>query len=561
MNLALLALLGLLAVPAHAAPAKGSGTTPSSASSKKSGTKKKSTTKSKKKGASSGEASTPVDTTPAAPPVSTPAPLPGTLVATTVFVSRFVPDAPEFRDLAEQVEGEIVRAVQGQPSWQLLRAREVPDLMDGKATVYLASCPAGDMVGCTQVVAARGGAAWGVTGRVVEGADSPRIEVTVLDVGTSLEVVTFGIDLPGELDASTIDSIVRVLAGAVAGEFAPRDARDRTPDDPVDVVVPLDKEMVALQLAQLSGDLAAISVESGNRKVKVPRLTVEDVAERASDEGGAPWERLGMTATTYLQYKNSGLTLVEWRKRAQGRAGQVLLRPYLGVMSGPYGGAYYGRFAYKDVGASLAVVDALSEQAVQSGTGGTVGGSVGYGLTPWLDVGAFAGVVTGGFTIDIDTSTVGQPDPASPIDTRTGTAWYAGPRVLASFRPTQGFHPVVGAGVSFVGAQGVSSKVEVPPQIVGFDGPLLVEAELLAGFEARMGERVDFYVHLPVYVHVAGDLRASERTGTEAVLTAYQPDVAGAIGGGLQAGLQFRIGGRAARATNRVEEIEDELGR
>jgi hypothetical protein len=207
------------------------------------------------------------------------------------------------------------------------------------------------------------------------------------------------------------------------------------------------------------------------------------------------------------------------------------------------------------------VVDALSEQAVQTGTGGTVGGSVGYGLTPWLDVGAFAGVVTGSFTVDIDQSTVGQPDAASPIDTRTGAAWYAGPRVMASFFPTRGFHPVVGGGVSFVGAQGVSSKVEVPPQIVGFDGPLLVQAELLAGFEARMGERVDFYVHLPVDIRVAGDLRASERTGTEAVLTAYQPDVAGAIGGGLQAGLQFRIGGRAARATNRVEEIEDELGR
>ncbi len=556
MNLALLALLGLLAVPAHAAPAKGSSGASPTSSPKKKSTKKKSSTSSKKTVPASGASTTPDTTTSEAAP-----PSPGTLVATTFFVSRFVPDAPELRDLAETVEAEIVRGVQAQPAWKLLRAREVPDLMDGKASVYLASCPAGDMVGCTQVVAARGGAVWAVTGRVLEGEGSPRVEVTLLDVDTAREVVTFGIDVPSELDASRIDGIVRVLAGAVAGEFNAKDVRDRSPDDPADAVVPIDKEMVALQLAQLSGDLAAISVESGNRKVKAPLLTAEDVADRARDEGGAPWERLGMTAGTYLQYKNSGLTLAEWRKRAQGHAGQVLLRPYLGVMSGPYGGAYYGRFAYKNVGSALVVVDALSEQAVQAGTGGTVGGSVGYGLTPWLDVGAAAGLVSGSFTVDIDQSTVGQPDAASPVDRRTGASWYAGPRVTASFLPTRGFHPVVGTGVSFVGAQGVSSVIEVPPQIVGFDGPLLVQAELLAGFEARMGERVDFYVHLPVHVHVAGDLRASERTGNEAVLTAYQPDVAGAIGGGLQAGLQFRLGGKAVRATNRVEEIEDELGR
>ncbi len=473
--------------------------------------------------------------------------------AVKVLVSRVAPSDAASREEATRLEGVLTDAVERADGLAVVRVDDTPAWPDYSARTYLQGCRTEDLAACALVVAQRGGARLAVSARVDVDGDAT-VEIEVVDVAEGRVVVAFETAVPEGQERLFAEGVAKVIRAAANGDF---EAQDLRPGDTRASQAEEEKTRdaaVAAQLAALSKDLGPAEIRP-TRKVERAALTSDELARRTGgDTGTAPWERLGMSSEAYLRYKNSGMSLPEWRMRAQGRAGQVLVRPWLGMMSGPFGGAYVGRFAYDS---QLQVVDSLSTQALQSATSGAVGVGAAWGLLPVLDIGVVAGVTTGTYSIDIDQQTVGAPNGVEPSYTRTGAAWVAGPRVAFAPLPTRNVRPVVGASVLAIGAQGVRSLITPPPELTSWEAPLLWSVEALAGVEARVGERVDLYAHLPVNLVVAGALRESTRTGTLTVVEDAPPAEASSVGGGLQLGIQVRFGGRAPVRTDRVEEAED----
>ena len=464
---------------------------------------------------------------------------------------------PESRAGARALETAIVDALARRGAFRVARPEEAPPWPDYDAATYLASCPRGDLEGCTLVVAQRVSARWAIAATLEVDGDMRAVDVTLVDVAGSRAAVSFATRYAVREETAFVAGLVEVVLAAEEGTFAEEDLR---PEDTSAGDAAARKAAQARALRQLAtipglGDPSALSAR-GARVLERPTLSSDDLARRTLSEGASPWERLGMSSEQYLAYKNSGMSLAEWRLRARGRAGVLLVRPWLGVLSGPWGGAYYGRYAYD---AQLQVVDSLSAQVVQGDTGGAAGIGAAWGIRPDLDVGVVGGVATGTYTVDIDSQVVGSPNGLGSPSSRTGSAWFLGPRVNWAPFPTRDVRPVAGAGLLLVGTQGVRGVLETPQELVTWEAPLLWEVELSAGVEARLSERVDLFAQVPLRVRVGGSVSEQERRGVQDVVDAGVPAAAGTVGAGAQVGVQVRFGEVRVPKTRDYEEIEDVL--
>jgi hypothetical protein len=474
-----------------------------------------------------------------------------------VLASHVQATDPESRSGARTLETAIVAALRRAGAFDVARPSDAPAWPDYDAPTYLASCPLGDLEGCTLVVAQRVEARWAIAATLAVEGEMRAVDVTVVDVASSSAAVSFATRYPVGEEAGFVAGLVDVVKAAEEGVFTEEDLR---PDDTSAQDAAARKAAQARALKQLAsipglGDPAALSTR-GARVLERPALSSDDLARRTLAEGASPWERLGMTSTEYLAYKNSGMSLPEWRLRTRGRAGTLLVRPWLGVLSGPWGGTYYGRYAYDE---QLYVVDTLSAQVVQADTGGAAGLGVAWGVRPDLDVGVVGGVATGTYTVDIDSQVVGSPNGLGSPTSRTGSAWFLGPRVTWAPMPTRDVRPVAGAGLLVVGAQGVRGVLETPQELTTWDAPLLWDVEVFGGVEARVAERVDLYGQVPLRVRVAGRVDERERQGVQAIVDDSVPAAASVFGGGVQVGVQVRFGRMRVPTTRDYEEIEDTL--
>lgn len=469
--------------------------------------------------------------------------------ATPVLVSTLQPRNPEATGLATLVENFLAQELDEHPDLDVVRIDEVPPYEDYTARVYMEGCPPGDIQGCTLVMGQRVKAPWAVTGTVQALVSGTRVTIDIVDVEGSRTALSFTSELQAGSDEAFAAGVAKVLVAAIGGDFEERDIRDRDED------APKDDAAVARQLEELSRELGEVSavVTRGDRVIERPKYTVEDIATRAAQEGTTPWERLGMSAQEYLRWKNSGMKLATWRQRSMGRAGQVVLRPFLGFSRGPWGGEYYGRYAYDEA----VVVDSLSAQAVQ-GTGGATGGvAVAYGLHPVLDVGAAVSVVGGRYTVDVVQQIVGQPTGQRPPTSYQEATVLFGPTITVAPMPTWRVRPVVGAGFLLGEGPGVQDKIQLPDDLVTWEAPLLVFAQGSVGGEARLSDRVDVFAQVPIGVLVSGELSATERTGTQEVVETGVPAAASPVSAGFQVGLQVRLGGRKPAETTRVDELDE----
>lgn len=476
--------------------------------------------------------------------------------ASSLLVSAFEGQDPASRVTARALEQVLVRRLSRNPAYETHRVEEVPRFPDYDARVYVKSCPPGEHVGCAQVLGERLGVQWALTGRVETSGAVSTVTFVVVDVAAAREVVAFPSEPFSEVDVELVDGLIQVLDSAVAGDYAEIDIR-RTPES---------RELRENERAHARRELE--SIESEVRSVKDARgiqlaeqraLTAEDLASQDQGEGQAPWERLGMKAPTYLRYKNSGLSLSEWRTREAGRRGQVLLRPSLGFARGPFATGYRGRYAYDTVTnaagqASLAVVDAQSAQFVRNRQGAVFGLSASYGVLPWLDVGWQFAVTPSGVELDIDGMTVGQPDTASPTRSEPGMAWSTGPRLAAAFLPTSAVRPVVAAGVALLAPTAAVDVVAVPPELTGFDAPRLWGVEVEPGAEVRIGAQADLVVGLPIAVMLGGAFQDAAQSGERQEFEPYVPEVADGLSAGVRLAVQFRLG--AARSARGVDAYE-----
>jgi hypothetical protein len=476
---------------------------------------------------------------------------------TKVLVSGLQPRNPESVGLASLVENFLAQELDKHPAIDVVRVEDTPDFLDYPARTYIEGCPPGEIAGCTFVVAERGGAELAVTGSVKTLVSGTKITIEILDIANARTLISFQSELEAGSDEEFAEGVAKVLVAAISGELGEKDIRFQ--EDGEEGPEPIDDEAVARQLAELTREMGGVtaSISRSDTAIKKTTYTLEDLAEKMEGEGTKPWERLGMKPTEYLRYKNSGLQLFEWRQRALGRHGQLLVRAYGGFASGPYNGTYYGRLAYDTITGSLAVVDAYSAQAVQTGSGALVGASVAYGLTPVLDVGVTGGLALGTFTVDINQETVGQPA-VSPDPQITGqTTWLVGPRVTATLFPISRFRPAFGGSVLVMGGRTILDAESVPDSLTTFNPAFMVAGEVFVGGEARISDRVDILLQVPVQVRLAGAVSASVREGLTEVVDATPPPEASVIGAGAVVGLQVRLFGKKAEESTRYDELEE----
>ncbi|MDP2315076.1 MAG: hypothetical protein Q8P41_19405 [Pseudomonadota bacterium] len=474
---------------------------------------------------------------------------------TTILVSSLQPRNPEATGLASLVENFLAQELERHPGFAVLRVEDTPAFQDYPARTYMEGCPPGEVAGCTQIIGERGDAQFAVTGTVRALVGGTKIQIEILDIRSGRSLIRFESELESGADEAFAEGVAKVLVAAIDGEIGKEhDIRNDGEDAPE----PMDDAAVREQLAQLQREMGSVTavITRSDHAIERPTYTLEDLAKKMEGEGTKPWERLDMKPAEYLRYKNSGLELFQWRERAIGRQGQLLVRPTVGFASGPYAGTYYGRRAYDVVSGSLDVVDVYAAQAVQTGSGGYFSADVAYGLTPVIDVGATVGVTTGTWTIDIAQETVGQPaSPPQPQSTGQ-TTLVVGPRITATLFPVLPIRPSFGGSVLVMRGRTTMDPESTPEGIV-FEPAVLVAGEAFIGGEARISKRVDVFVRVPVQVRLAGQVLSTFRDGIAEEVDATAPASAGVVSAGVTAGLQIRLFGARPKDSSRFDDMDE----
>ncbi len=464
--------------------------------------------------------------------------------ATPLLVSAFEAQDPASRVTARALEQVLARRLARNPAYEAHRVEEVQPFPDYDARVYVRSCPPGEYVGCAQVLGERLGVPWAVTGRVETAGAVSTVTFVVVDVQATREVVAFPSEPFSDVDAELVDGLVQVLDSAVAGDYAEIDIR-RAPES--HALQENERAYARKELESIESEVRSVKDSRGAQLAAQRALTAEDLASQDHGEGQTPWERLGMKAPTYLRYKNSGLSLSEWRTREAGRRGQLLVRPSLGYARGPFETGYYGRFASDTVTGSdgvtaFQVVDAQSAQFVRTRQGAVFGLSAGWGVLPWLDVGWQFAVTPSGVELDIQNVTVGEPVVAAPTQSMPGMAWSTGPTLTAAFLPTAPVRPRVEAGLSVLAPTAAADVTQLPDALVTFDAPRLWGLAVEPGAEVRLGAQADLVVGLPIVVMLGGSFERSARTGDRQEFEPYVPEAADSLSAGLRVAVQFHVG-------------------
>ncbi len=470
---------------------------------------------------------------------------------TRVFVAPFEARTREAAGVASLMAGFLQSQLDARAEFDAIGVDEVGPVFDTGADLYLASCPQGERVGCAFVVAEVARAEFAITGQVSSAQGASRVQVSIIDVLESREVVSFQADLAVGDDAVFAEGVARVLVAVVKGE-AGRIEDIRTDDEAAAREAERRRAAeVAAQLQQLSEELGDVTTLSTRPDVVIerPRYTLAEMSEQMESEGTKPWERLGMKPREYMRYRNSGLELRDWRERAAGRRGQIIGRVGPAFGTGQSHGAYYGVYARDSQ--TLGVIDAYSYQAVTSGSsiGGTA--SLSYGVLPWLEAGALAGLAGGRYSLLIDSYVAGDTRTLREPEDRSNQVVFFGPQVLTSLLPASRVRPVVGGELTVLLGTTVTSRYNPLPveEISTFSTPVLVRFGARAGGELRLSEYIDLFAHLPFGAVVGGQGSESLRVGGSGLDPSHTPapPTFSPIYAGVEFGLQARVGLRKDR--------------
>lgn len=463
-----------------------------------------------------------------------------------VYVAPFQVESAAGARVADQVPTLLLEALDAHPELRPIRVDEVGAVHDMDARTYATSCPPRQGVGCAFVVGETAGAALAVAGSVMADGDGIRVDVHVIDVAASVDVIAFQATL-GEAGPAPLASGIASLVGAVArGEVkAEADIRQRTVADDRTA----EHAAVAGQLGQLDQEMGGVSsiVPREGIEIETPNMTMEQLLDRMEVEGSKPWERMDMSPRGYLRYKNSGHSLREWNQRRDGRRSQLVLRAHLGFGTAPTHGSYYGRYARS--AEDLNIAETWAWQSAESGSTFGSGASAGWGILPELELGLVGGYGSGRFSVNIHGSTVGQNSSAPPAQDFSNGSWYVGPQVLAGLLPTFVVRPVVGGNVLFIQGQSVEQHILPPEDLPLFPAPSIVQVNAILGAEARLSRRIDFFVHMPLGAVIANSADdAQEHQGEGGLESTKNKSQLSPVGAGVWLGVQVRLFGPKERA-------------
>ena len=497
--------------------------------------------------------------------------------AIPVLVAPFEAQDRQATELALRMPAILRAELEADPDMQVLDPAAIPDIGDTAAALYLEVCPPGQLEGCSYVVGEAGGAAYAVLGtvrtlepqpapfslddaEVLDSADQtePELEteitLRILDVKFYNEVLQVVLVHTPSTEDSFADAVLLMMqdaaAGWVGGEVdirttvaAPEPSRvnqgeaQRELDD------------LSQELGEVEGQGRASSAGEPSREDR-PRLTMEQLLAR--DDPSA-WQDLDLSARQYLSWWNSGWNFASWSKRLDGRRGQLLLRAHGGLGLGPTHALYYGREAYRTTASSTLLEEVYVTHELATGLSSHAGLSVGYGITPSLEIEAGASREGGRYAVDARYVFLPDGDEADRqiTDDPQGT-----PQVYLGVRwaplPASPLRPVGGLGVAWWFGHTLGDDDLPTGDMPAFTAPLLTPLRALAGAELRLMPGLDAVLMVPIHLIVAGqdpalydDMRIDGPDyGLSDKREATRPFP---LAGGLQLGVQARLGGRGVK--------------
>lgn len=475
---------------------------------------------------------------------------------TRVFVAPFQARTREATSIASLMPAYLQQHLDENPELDAIPVSEVGLVYDTSPSLYLESCPPGNEVGCAFVVAEVARAEYALTGTVDTVGEASRVEVVIIDVLDSREVISFQADLGAGDDEVFAEGVSRVLTAVIKGEAGRQDDIRIEEDPDAEADEEARRAEVRRQLDQLAAEIGDVTTLTTREQMAIerPRVTTSDLTAKMEEEGAKPWDRLDMSPREYMRYKNSRMSLAEWRQQAMGRQGQLIVRAGLQVGTGPSHGEYYGIFARSDV--TLSVVEAYSYQAVTSGSGFGASGSVSYGILPFLEAGVHLGTLSGRYGVLIDSYVVGDDHTLGDPEDLTNNVFFVGPQVLGSLLPTSPIRPVFGVEGAVTIGSTISSRYSLPvEELSTFTTPVLYSFGGRVGGEIRLADEVDIFVHVPFGAVIAGKANETFRAGSDGldVQDVVAPPPLGPIYAGANFGVQIRLGGKKADSKGVME--------
>ncbi|HCH61618.1 MAG: hypothetical protein CL927_11940 [Deltaproteobacteria bacterium] len=482
---------------------------------------------------------------------------------TMVLVPVFQSSDASTDDDALAIRRAVAQAIDGLDSVETVELTTVPAVGDLPAVDYAESCPPGEYVGCAFVLGEAGGVSLAVAGSVAPVDDGRLlVEVHVMDVPQSVDLISFAGEydplVQGEEFAFTVASVV---AAAARGEVkAGGDIRAVAPVLDGDRA---EKQAAGRQLDQLSQEIGG-SGDVGDANVGEfiqEKYTTGDLARDMETDGAKPWDRVGMSAQEYLRYKNSKMNLYEWRSRQLGRKGQVLLRGVAGYGKAPSSGSYYGRYGVSTP--DFEVEETYAWHSMVDGAAGRAALELGYGVIPELEVGLHVGWMGGRYTEDIARVLQDQQNfPREPKESANSNLYFGGQVLFAPF-PVLPVRPVAGASFTRMRGRSIASFTnlsESESRLPEFEAPTSLFFGILPGVEARLGQRVDLFLHVPLNFAIGGNPGDEQRWGAGVLSdedTAASADPLGSVYAGVQAGVQVRFLGAKLERDNTFDDPEE----
>lgn len=459
---------------------------------------------------------------------------------------------PALSEQARALRENLWYSLAALPGMDVHTLDDVPHIGEQVAADYLRDCTTTMLFDCAVLLGQSSGDPLAVLGRLEPREEGLWVDVTLIDTRAGWESMAVVASLePSEFAffANQVAGVLhkeaeRVLRGPVdrraGGEPSRRtDAASRSEE--------------ARELATYSWDQEGGFVGVSARvREEDRRVTAKDLESGVARDATTPWERLGMSSQTYARYKNSGLSLPEWRARASGRAGQILVRPAFGVVQGPLDQTYVGQLAFDE---NLDLAEVYEVQNVDGALGGELGLTLGYGFTPAVEARVTASGVWGSYDWEVRQEVEGrEPDVDTPPDSIDTFVTQVGGSLRWVPLPDRTVRPAVDVGYAVWVGRAFRPGVQ---DFQGFGAPIRTGPRVSLGLEARLSDLAD------AVLEGSGDLllfgngpQVLDQALGEITDPVQARSGVGSVAVGLRAGVQFRFGGRDVRGSGELERLE-----
>ncbi|NCG21364.1 MAG: hypothetical protein GWP91_20330 [Rhodobacterales bacterium] len=470
----------------------------------------------------------------------------------SVLIAPVQPSEPSLAEEAQRIEA-MLNELMAENN-ETVQIDESPNFDESgyTARLYVENCPVRQYSGCAMLVGQRSETEWVIGGTLTpvdmdlgQGGGESVFNISVIDIRGGREVMAFGVVVGGATDdLAVLRSVVGVYDQVVGGAFEQVDVRGEIDDPKAQAALEARRqEIISASLRNLESELGGLIRAEPQAVIEVPKVSRKELAdEYKAREDVAPWERLGLRQASYVRFENTGIPIADFRKRLQGRFGQVLARVAVGGGPGPWGLHHEGRWivASDPLTGQFFNSEVRQYQEIRQAGSSGIALELGFGVLPWAEISGVFATKTAGFTYRFDQDTeadgVSIVDPASRVSQTTqmfGGAIELVPMPTFQVRPTLHMGMFVWQGKALNPNQDPLVNLGVSDRTFLQVGP---------GAEVSAGRNLNLFTRVHADIPLSGAELFQASSGTVGLLKDFEEPL-GQYGGGftVQAGVQVRL--------------------